>query len=478
MSFRHLLLTGAIALPTLLLRPTEPPRGVAAQTVAAAQSARSDEGAAFASEPPVSWDDADPADSLYRQARELLNRGEYQRSAAVFRQITMRYPKSTYAPDALYWRAFALYRSGSESDLRDALKDLATQRSQYPKAKTTGDASALEVRIHGALAQRGDEASARRVSSSASSATSQASSCSSSDDREDESDVRAAALNALLQMDAERALPIIKQVLARRDACSVPLRRKAVFLLSQKQTSESESLLLDVVRRDPSQRVREEAVFWMGQLHSESAAAALEDIALRSSDEALREKAVFSLGQQNLARGQAVVRRLAEADDTPPRVREKAIFQLGQNRSQENAQFLRDLFNRMSKTERTEDTRKHILFSLSQMQGVGNDRWLLGVAGDASQSTDVRKHALWTAGQAGVSASEFIPLYDRSTDRAIKEQLIWVLSESRDRAAADKLIDIARNDRDPELRKKAIFWLGQMHDPRIQQLLLDIINKG
>ena len=119
-----------------------------------------------------------------------------------------------------------------------------------------------------------------------------------------------------------------------------------------------------------------------------------------------------------------------------------------------------------------------MLFSLSQMKGVGNDRWLLGVAADGSQSIDVRKHALWTAGEAGVPPSEFIPLYDRTGERQLKEHLIWVLSESKERAAAEKLIDIARNDRDPEMRKKAIFWLGQMHDPRIQQLLLEIIDKG
>jgi HEAT repeat protein len=215
----------------------------------------------------------------------------------------------------------------------------------------------------------------------------------------------------------------------------------------------------------------------MGQLRSERAAIALEDIALRSPDEALREKAVWALHEQNLPRSEAVLRRLAESDEAPSRIREKAIFWLGQRSSPERAQFLRDLFGRLGKAER-EDVRKGILFSLSQMRGVGNDRWLLGVAADPSQTTEVRKHALWTAGQAGVRASELIPLYDRSTDRPIKEHLIWVLSESRDRAAADKLIDIARNEPDRELRKKAIFWLGQTHDPRVQQLLLDIINKG
>jgi len=27
------------------------------------------------------------------------------------------------------------------------------------------------------------------------------------------------------------------------------------------------------------------------------------------------------------------------------------------------------------------------------------------------------------------------------------------------------------------LRKKAIFWLGQSHDPRARQVLIDIINQ-
>jgi hypothetical protein len=27
-------------------------------------------------------------------------------------------------------------------------------------------------------------------------------------------------------------------------------------------------------------------------------------------------------------------------------------------------------------------------------------------------------------------------------------------------------VDLAKNEKDPELRKKAIFWLGQTHDPR------------
>ena len=67
-----------------------------------------------------------------------------------------KHPKSGYAGDALYWQAFALYRLGNDEQLRQALKLLATQRTRYAKAATRGDAAALERRIQGELARRGD----------------------------------------------------------------------------------------------------------------------------------------------------------------------------------------------------------------------------------------------------------------------------------------------------------------------------------
>ena len=90
--------------------------------------------------------------------------------------------------------------------------------------------------------------------------------------------MRVEALNAVLQMDADRAMPLLKRVLARRDECSAPLRRKAIFLVSQKQTSETESLLLDAARSDPDQEVREQAVFWLSQVGTERSVSALDSI--------------------------------------------------------------------------------------------------------------------------------------------------------------------------------------------------------
>ena len=70
---------------------------------------------------PHPWLQADPADSVYRAAREALNRRDFSTAATLFAQIPSRFPKSGYAADALYWQAFALYRVGGDRDLHNAI---------------------------------------------------------------------------------------------------------------------------------------------------------------------------------------------------------------------------------------------------------------------------------------------------------------------------------------------------------------------
>jgi HEAT repeat protein len=295
------------------------------------------------------------------------------------------------------------------------------------------------------------------------------SSCPSDDDNNDD---RIAALNALLQMDADRAMPILQKVLARRDACSVGLRRKAVFLVSQKATDQTANILMNVARSDPDQEVREQAVFWLSQVPGSTGL--LEDILKGNGDENIKEKALFSLSQQNEPRAQQVLRDFALRDTENSDLREKAIFWLGQRSGGDNTEFLRNLYTRLT----NEDLKEKVLFSLSQQHGAGNEQWLMNVASNSKEDIDLRKKALFWAGQSGAPMSELVGFYNRMGDTEMKEQMIFVFSQrEHDPAAMDKLFDIAKNDKDPELRKKAIFWLGQSRDPRVQQFLMDLINR-
>ena len=424
--------------------------------------------------PPPAWQQGDPADSLYRAARAALNRNDYRRAAAMFGRIREDFPRSTYAPDAPYWRAFALYRAGGTADLSAAVGELERQRREYPNARTRRDADELTTRIRGELARRGDARAAERVAATAAGTPrprpEPAPRAPGREEREE--DVRVAALNALLQMDAEQAVPILQKVLARRDAGSASLRQKAVFLVSQKRTAETENLLLSVARNDPDAKVREQAVFWLSQVNSDRAVDILGDIMRTSSDAKLREKALFALSQQSSPRAAQILRSVAQESNSAE-LQEKAIFWIGQHGSPENAAFLRSLYGRLPSAKLKERT----LFSLSQMGGQGNDRWLLSIATNGNEQVELRKKALFWAGQGGAPIGELVNLYNRVPDREMREQLIFVYSQRSERAAVDKLIDIARREQDPALRKKALFWLGQSKDPRAAQVLLEVINQ-
>jgi len=422
--------------------------------------------------PPEPWAKADPADSLYKLAREAMSRGDYKRAAEIFHRIPERYPQSAYASQAMYYEAYSLYRSGGDDELSSA-RDRLNELKQRDAKLWKNDGAVLLTRVCGELAKRGDEDCASYIEGTAQKdPTVKKGTSTSCPDEDDENDDRIAALNALLQMDGDRALPILKKVLERRDACSAGLRRKAVFLVSQKRTAETASILMNVARTDPDQEVREQAVFWLSQVPGSTGL--LEDILKSNTDENIKEKALFSLSQQNEPRAQQALREFALRESEDPDLREKAIFWLGQRRSSDNTEFLRTLYSRLT----NQDLKEKVLFSLSQQRGAGNEQWLMNIAVNQKEDIELRKKALFWAGQSGVAIAEFAQLYDRMGDTELKEQIIFVLSQRQsDKAAIDKMFDIARNEKDPELRKKAIFWLGQSRDPRVQQFLMDLINR-
>jgi HEAT repeat protein len=466
---------------------------VAAMPLAArveADRPAADDPAGFRTTPPDAWLATDQADSLYREARQALNRGDYQRAAGMFRDIRSRYPDSGYTPDSFYWEAFSLYRMGSSDRLRRAADLLTQQARAFPDANTRRDADELMVRIQGELGRRGDAQAAETVVGIAVPAPPVAPADRAvpvpgappapprgvAQGQEQEEDIRVAALNALMQMDAERAIPILKQVLERRDEGSVELRRKAVFIVSQHDTEETAEILLDVVRNDPDSEVRAQAVFWLSQVPTDEAVVALDSILQHSTDRQVQEKAIFALSQHEGERADQALRSYVQRTDTPEDLRHNAIFWLGQSGSRENMEFLKQLYDQLQ----SDRLKERVIFALSQGDYPEEQaEWLMGIALTRNESMEMRKKALFWAGQMDeVNIGDLAELYDTMDDREMREQLVFTLSQRDEPAAIDKLIEIARSDPDEELRRKAIFWLGQSEDPRVAEVLLQIINEG
>jgi hypothetical protein len=423
------------------------------------------DGASPAQEAPEPWLQEDPAAKAYAAAREALNRGRYPAAAEAFAALRKDYPRSGYVPDSYYWQAFALYRRTGTSNLRAAIELLDQQRTRYPRAGTLEDADDLRVQIESRLARQGDAGAAENITRRAQQSCDQG-----------EQETRAAALSALLNMNADRAIPILKQVLEKRDECSAELRRQAVFLISQKMTDESVDILLDLAHRnpDPDPEVREQAVFWLSQVKSPEALQALESILRESTDPDVQEKAIFAISQHGSDEAARVLREYAERTDAPKDLRENAIFWIGQNPRAGGTQYLMDLYPRLGDP----DLKEKAIFSVAQAKSAESRRWLLERARDTAEGVDVRKNALFWAGQTGgLTAADLRELYSTLSDREMKEQVIFVASQKDQPESVDFLMDVARNEQDPELKKNAIFWLGQSKDPRVSEFLLSLIGQ-
>ena len=413
---------------------------------------------------PEGWLQEDPASEIYRAAREALNRRRYEEAAERFAEIRSRHPRSGYVADSYYWQAFALSREGGPAQLREAAELLSVQANEHEDASTRRDADALRVRVEAQLARRGDADAAASIARQASGPCNE------------EQEVRLAALSALLNMNAEQAVPILQEVLESRDECSVELRRRAVFLLSQKMTDESVDILLDLAHRnpDPDPEVREQAIFWLHQVQAPEALDALESILIESDDEEIQERAIFAISQRSGdARAVEILKAYAERSDIPTDLRSNAIFWISQNPDAGGATYLIEMYPRLD----DEELKERAIFGISQSPSAEGRAWLLERARDRDESIDIRKHALFWVGQmGGLEAEDLEGLYNTLDDMEMKEQVIFVASQKGERAAVDFLMGIARDEDDGDLRQRALFWLGQSNDPRVADFLLTLIR--
>ena len=430
-------------------------------------------------------DQGTPEDSLFRAAREALGRGEYARASTLFQSFEQRFPRSRVAPSAMYWRAFALYRSGASDELRTALEALKAQQERYPEAAADPDAATLRTRLYAALAARGDAQAATALRAANASGVS----C----DRE-EMEVRAEALNALAQLDAPEARPTLKRVLARRDECSATLRRRAVYILGRSGTEESAADLVEVAKNDPDAGVRNDAIMFIGRSAGTASVKVLEQLFNESSDERTRAAALSALRSKGGPEAKRVLRGIIEKGELPERVRAEAIQQLGRSSDkegewvtiqgrrtpvpptaadEEDAAFLRGLY---AKTD-SRTVKSAIISAVARIGGPANEQWLLGIAKNRNEDTGLRREALSRLKTSSLSIDELSKLFDALPERELRYAVVSQLASRDDPAAVDKLIEIARSGTDPQVRRQAISALARKNDPRTTKLLLELVEK-
>jgi HEAT repeat protein len=105
---------------------------------------------------------------------------------------------------------------------------------------------------------------------------------------------------------------------------------------------------------------------------------------------------------------------------------------------------------------------------------------LIKIARNSDLPRSTRTQSVFWLGQAaGEAATANLKdiVLDNSVDREVRESAVFALSQRPPAEGVPALISVARTNKDPEIRKKAIFWLGQSRDPRAIDLFEELLTK-
>jgi hypothetical protein len=105
---------------------------------------------------------------------------------------------------------------------------------------------------------------------------------------------------------------------------------------------------------------------------------------------------------------------------------------------------------------------------------------LLKIARNPDLPRSTRTQSVFWLGQAAgevATANLKDIVLDNSVDREVRESAVFALSQRPRDEGVPALISVARTNKDPEIRKKALFWLGQSRDPRAIDLFEELLTK-
>jgi len=422
----------------------------------------------------------DPADSLYRAAHDLMARGEYGRSAQLFKDIAQKYPKSRYQDDLPYNEAFARYRIGTARELETAAHLLeprakkllgvvpasndAPEMSRGRIRASEREVVGLYIRVNQALALRGNGDAARIV---ADAAAPRANSCDGEDGQ-----FKRETMGALSMMDPQQALPILKHVLDKPDECTAELRRSAVFILGRRGDAEAATIIASTAKSDPSPSVRAEAINWLPKLLGDPGVAMLEDVLRTEQDERIQRSVVHTLATSTNPRARTAIRAIIDRKDAPLNLRREAVSGITPGRAtSDDASYLRGLYARTD----DEQLKQTIVSAVARFASPETDEWILNIAKNPNEASSVRGAAIGFVMRSG-SVADWIKLYDAAASFDVRSRIVTALENRKETEAADKLVEIAKTSTVPSLRLKAISALSSRKDPRLPQLLDEIMN--
>ena len=361
------------------------------------------------------------SNALYWQGQAALKQSDWSAALQHFveleKQLRKNDPKSADA--ALYWEAYTLEQAKRTAEAKGVIERL---HHEFPDSRWSSEADAL-------LAQM--QPPARLDPGSAD---------------EDLADI---AVQGLLNAPPERALPLLKNVLASQRP--IKTKKRALFVLSQLGTVDAMNVVLDVAKSAQEPELRKEAIQMLGISGQKTAIERLAE--LYASSKNTEEKAFVIQAWLIAGRKDLVLK--AARDEPDPALRRKAIETLG---AMDASDELRQLFD----ATQDADNRRAIINSLGV---AGNTNALTSIAGNTTLPQNERIEAMRALGIAGDRGGRaaLVDLYAKEETPALRNAILQGLLITGD---SEAVVNLYRKARTTDEKKALLRVLTTMDNSK------------
>ncbi len=233
----------------------------------------------------------------------------------------------------------------------------------------------------------------------------------------------------------------IEKVRAYSADCEIDAGGLPVYFLTDVKPQESVGLLASLVK-DGDMKLADSAIMVIA-FHADGAAdRALDQFSEPSQSEEIRRKSSFWLANARGHHGYETLLRMLKNDPSPT-------------------------------------VREHLTFCLTQSKDPGAIKTLLDTAKNDKDSR-VRGQALfWLAhtAQKQLAAAAIQEAIDKDPETEVKKKAVFALTQMPAEQGVPLLIQVARTNRNREIRKQAMFWLGQSKDARALQFFEEVLAR-
>lgn len=370
--------------------------------------------------------------AYYERGTSALDSGKWQAAIDAFEQVIKAAgPK---VDGAAYWKAYAQNRLGQRNE---ALATLEALLKKSPTSRWAGEAKALQVEVRQLVGQPVRP------------------------EQESDEELKLLAIRGLLNTDAERAVPLLENLV--QGSASPKLKDQALFVLGMSDSPKAREILVAVARGRGNPDMQLRAIKYLGTKNAEQNRPILVEIYKSTTDVDVKRRVIealagSSMGQYSLATSSFYAELPRATIVTPYKLSPAA------------AAVENDIWS-LYQAESELQLKKQLLQALAMAQSAK----VLELA-RTEKNQELRQAAIQSLGmmKPAKTGELLVSLYKDEKDPALKKAIIRGLYSQRNAAA---LVQLARQETDPGVKKDIVEKLSTMKDKEATDYLLELLKK-